>query len=154
MELKDWKVYLIVGALGLAGMLYTCNKRVDVKSSVQLSDVRTSNEVLFTKQAHSIYTAGLERAGSISRNELSALVHVADSNKDNIIDDAEAKELFFLLAQNAPKEDNYVRESFDKQPTYWQKRFMRCPVLPDGGKPMSVSEYWRAQQKVYSWYSR
>ncbi|GEM_PF-3434153 len=152
MNVNDWKIYFFVGALGIAGLLYSANKRFDVQSSVQLADIRTSNDVLFTKQAHSVYLAGLERT-DISGNQLSALVHSCDSNKDGIIDDAEVQRLYFLLSQNAPKEDNFVRESFN-EPTYWEKRFMRCPVLPDGGKPMSVSEYWRSQQKVHSWYSR
>lgn len=152
MELKDWKVYLIVGAMGLAGMLYTCNKRVDVQSSVQLSDVR-SKDILFTEQAHSVYRAGLERAGPVSRQQLFALVRNADANKDGVIDESEVQELYFMLVGNAPRDNNLVKESFEK-PTLWQKYFERCPVLPDGGKPMSLSEYWRAQQKVYSWYDQ
>ena len=94
---KDWRVYAVAAAITIAGLVYSCNKRLEVQSSWQLSDVKVEKDLEFSvsKSADEKISRGIERmeyAGAhFNARRLYSLFSCADANKDNHIDDLEAE---------------------------------------------------------------
>ncbi|MBW2970419.1 hypothetical protein KY319_04830 [Candidatus Woesearchaeota archaeon] len=149
--MNDWRAYVMVGVLGVFGFFYSCNQRVSVQAPKS-----GRQAVVFTDEARDVLQDRLVRS-DLSKRQIAALLNRVDLDDDCVIDEFEAEELASLLGGGYYKESS--EPEFYKQDYTWgdfgnkvRRSFQPCPVLPDPGKPMSLSDYYRSQQRVYSYY--
>lgn len=157
MNMNDWRAYVMVGVLGVFGLFYSCNQRVDVQSRVKVNQ-SGRQAVVFTNEAKDLLQDCLVRS-DLSKRQIAALLHRVDENDDCVIDEFEAEELCGLLGDGYYKESAPQESDYYKQEYTWgdfankvRRNFQPCPVLPDESKPMSLSDYYRSQQRVYKYY--
>ena len=147
---KDWRVYAVAAAITIAGLVYSCNKRFETGSYMQLSDIQVKESshdcksgecgcIKLNKENYQKFKGSLERmvlAGAhFSHRQMEALLDLANLNSDTgdaYIDDKETKQLC----------DNLLNpDSFMGKIALPYRGPEPVPKLPDPGKSNSPAFY-------------